>query len=160
MKNKFFLLSIVCLIFGSLIGCSTKGEESIPNQFETITISNDYLINDKCAQLTSNLKTYLTLIQHYYNHSNKKYFSSFEFNSSMCIDAIDNLESHKNDKILISKESLIQNTVVGYYLKLKYLLSKKDLLISSGNTKSEEWFEELNDELNAIYDSLSNGLNN
>lgn len=159
MKNKRnYVIIIVCIyIISGLIGCSGKKEESIPNQFETMTISNDFLINDECEDLTSDIKIYLGWIQHYYNHSDKINFKSFEYEGANCVSSIENIESHKDNKISINEESLVKTKLVGYYLKIEYILSEKELLEVAGNAKSEDWFNELGTELDSIHQEMSNG---
>lgn len=139
------------------MGCSGEKEESIPNQFETVIISDDFLINDECKQLTEDIVSYLGWVQHYYNHSDKEKFDSFEFSNSQCINIVENIESHKDDKVSITEESLVKTKLVGYYLKVQYIFSEKDLLEAEGNTKSKEWFAELSTELDNICLELENG---
>lgn len=157
--NRIIIIVCLCVICG-LMGCDVKKkkkEESIPNQFETIIVSDDFLINDECKQLTTEVVSYLGWIQHYYNHSDKEKFDSFEFSDSKCIKTVENIESHKNDKVSITEESLIKIKLVGYYLKMQYIFSEKDLLEAAGNTRSEDWFAELSTELDNIFSELSNG---
>ena len=157
-KTKFIII-IFASICVWLTGCANKEKENIPNQFESITISDDYLINEECTELSYDLQIYMIWVQHYYNHSDKKNLSSFNFSDSTCISEVEKLQMHKNDKISISQDSLVKATIVGYYLKIEYLLSEKDLLIASGTSESEDWFKKLNEELNVIYHKLSNGIN-
>lgn len=161
MKNKRMYIIICCLIVIFCTACSKQQSEK--NKFETISISHDFMINDECKELTNDLKIYLISIQYYYDKSDKNTFSSFEFSDSECISSVENLQSHKDDKPDISnqsaiKESYVKTKIIGYYLKIEYLLSEKELLVSNGNKKSSEWFTNLDAELNNIYEELSNGI--
>lgn len=161
MKNKRMYIIICCLIIIFCTACSKLQSEK--NRFETISISDDFMINDECKELTNDLKIYLISIQYYYDKSDKNTFSSFEFSDSECISSVENLQSHKGDKPDISnqstiKESYVKTKIIGYYLKIEYLLSEKELLVSNGNKKSSEWFTNLDTELNNIYEELSNDI--
>lgn len=154
--TQIVIIIMATLSIFSLSGCSQK-EESIPNQYETMSVSDDFLINDECEDLTSDIKIYLGWIQHYYNHSDKINFKSFEYEGSNCVSSIENIESHKDNKISINEESLVKTKLVGYYLKIEYILSEKELLEVAGNAKSEDWFNELGTELDSIHQEMSNG---
>lgn len=163
MKNKRIYIIICCLIVIFCSACSKQQSEK--NRFETISISDDFMINDECIELTNALKTYLISIQYYYDKSDKDNFTSFNFTDSECISAIEELQSHQNDKPDISnqdaiKESYVKTKIIGYYLKIEYLISEKDLLISGNNKSSSEWFLNLESELDTIYNELSNGIQN
>lgn len=161
MKNKRIYIIICCLIVIFCSACSKQQSEK--NRFETISISNDFMINDECIELTNALKTYLISIQYYYDKSDKNNFTSFKFTDSECISAVEKLQSHQNDKPDISnqdaiKESYVKTKIIGYYLKIEYLISEKDLLVSGSNKSSSEWFSNLESELDTIYNELSNGI--
>lgn len=161
MKNIRMYIITCCLIIIFCSACSKQQSEK--NRFETISISNDFMINDECKELTNDLKIYLISIQYYYDKSDKNKFSSFKFSDSECISSVENLQSHKDDKLDISnqnamKESYAKTKIIGYYLKIEYLLSEKELLVSNGNQKSAEWFTSLDTELSNIYEELSNGI--
>ena len=141
MKNKRMYIIICCLIVIFCTACSKQQSEK--NRFETISISDDFMINDECKELTNDLKIYLISIQYYYDKSDKNTFSSFEFSDSECISSVENY---------------VKTKIIGYYLKIEYLLSEKELLVSNGNKKSSEWFTNLDTELNNIYEELSNGI--
>lgn len=154
--TQIVIIIMATLSVFSFSGCSQK-EESVPNQYETMTVSDDFLINSECEDLTSDVKIYLGWIQHYYNHSDKINFESFEYEGANCVSSIENIESHKDDKISITEESLVKTKLVGYYLKIEYILSEKELLEVAGNTKSEDWFNELGTELDSICQEMSDG---
>ena len=158
MQVLLFIIAITILS-----ACSKEKKETKQNQFANIIVSKDYLLNDECSDLANALTNYLFIIQHRYNESDKKSFSSFKYTDAECIDDIKTLEKHQDDKLDITdkktmQESLIKLRIINCYLRIEKLLSEKELLVSSGNKKSSEWFTNLDTELNNIYEELSNGI--
>lgn len=159
MKNKIHLVIIFMIVLSVICisGCSKK-EDSTPNQFKGLAISSDFLISDECEQLSEDVKFYLIWVQNSYNCSDKKSFDTYDYDElEFATDQIENIESHKNDVFSITEESLVKTKLVGYYLKIQYILSEKELLEVAGNTKSEDWFNELGTELDSICQEMSDG---
>lgn len=158
MKNKIHLIFFMMLLSVFVLSGCSKKEESIPNQFQGLTVNSDFLISDECEQLTEDVIFYLIWVQNSYNCSDKKSFDTYDYDElEFATDQIENIKSHKDDKISINEESLVKTKLVGYYLKIEYILSEKDLLEAAGNTESEDWFNELGTELDSICLELVNG---